>query len=203
MGARRRSNPAPALAIVATLLVAVAAADPARAQMTAPAPLTPTASMAPTPHLRETALWGGVSTGMTSAEVRSLYPDAVLVTGPTADTGYLRTLKSPAPPVDGHAATALFRFHNDRLFGVRLDVGGLPSAADRENRTLVARLVKDYSARDAAYDCADNSRADTNLIDCKWLAAGASIRLEYMDVAGQAPYLKIIYSSIADVGSDL
>ena len=199
MDTRRSRRLVPAMAV--GLLALVAGAVAAQPDATQPLPLRPPPAL--TPRIRPTELWGGVSTGMSFAQVRALYPRATLVTGPTADTGYLRTLRSPAPLLEGHPTVALFRFHNDRLFGVRLDVEGLPSAHDRDNRRLVARLMQGYSARDQAYDCADNSRADTNLVDCKWLEGGASIRLEYMDVAGQAPYLKILYSSIADVGSDL
>jgi hypothetical protein len=157
------------------------------------------AQAAPSPVV----LWGGLRTGMTPAQVRDLFPSAEPIADPQADAGYLTTLLTAAPPAYGHPGRALLRFHNDRLFSVRLDVLSLKAGERAQNVKLAAEMIADLSKLAPSYDCADNSRADVKLMDCKWLRDGAAVRLEYMDVAGQAPELKVLFSPVSDVGSDL
>ena len=148
-------------------------------------------------------LWDGLRTGMSAAQVRRAFPAASPQPDPEADAGYLTTLQAAAPVIDRQPVRALFRFHNDRLFSVRLDVLSLRPGERTRNLALADRLIAGFSRAGPGYDCFDNSRADVKLLDCKWLREGVAIRLEYMDVSGQAPALKILLSPVSDVGSDL
>ena len=149
------------------------------------------------------ALWDGLRAGMSPAQVRRAFPAARPLDDPQADAGYLTTLQAAAPPIEGRPVRALFRFHSERLFSVRLDVLSLRPDERTRNVQLADGLIAGFSRLAPAYDCFDNSRADVRLLDCKWLKDAVAIRLEYMDVAGQSPELKILLSPISDVGSDL
>lgn len=149
-------------------------------------------------------LWGGLSSGMSQIEVQRLYPAAKPSPETQDDSGYLTTLAVPLRGLYGEPALARFRFRNRRLAAVRLDVKSLKPGHRRENVRVARALIRDYTAAyKNAYDCNNNSFADTAALDCKWLDKGATVQLEYMDVAGQAPVLKVFFSPTADVGPDL
>ncbi len=163
-----------------------------------------TSAAAPAPSDAPVPLWGGLRSGMAEPEVRGLYPAAVLSPEPQDDSGYLTTLAVPLRALYGQPALGRFRFRNRRLVAVRLDIRNLRPGRRRENLRRARALIGAYSAahRDV-YDCKDNSFADTADLDCKWVDKGLTIQLEYLDVAGQAPVLKVVYSPTADVGPDL
>ncbi len=162
------------------------------------------AASAAAPAGGPTLLWGGLTSGMTQAQVVQVFPAAVVSPELQDDSGYLTTLAVPVRALYGQPARARLRFRNRRLAAVRLDVATLRAGHRRDNVRRARALIRAYSAayRDV-YDCNDNSFADTAQLDCRWVDRGLTIQLEYMDVAGQAPVLKVLYSPTADVGPDL
>lgn len=168
------------------------------------AALATSAASAPPAADTPVPLWGGLASGMNQAQVHQVYPAAALSREAQDDSGYLTTLAVPLPTLYGQPALARFRFRNRQLVAVRLDARNLKPAHRRDNIARVHALIKAYSlAHPDVYDCKDNSFADTADLDCKWVDKGLTIQLEYMDVAGQAPLLKVVYSPTADVGPDL
>lgn len=146
---------------------------------------------------RAQALWGGAEVGMSVDQVRRLYPHASATPGRETDP-VPEVLQAPAPPLGGKPTTARFLFRAGGLIAVQLEprVGAGNTQANVE---IAKRLAQDYTVRlGQAYDCGDFGSSNIAEYQCKWLNGEVAVRLWYLDVAGQAPVLRLRFRRADD-----
>ena len=69
---------------------------------------------------------------------------------------------------------------------------------------LARGIAVDLTGRyGGGYDCGDRSLGDVTAYECKWLRAPLSVRLWYMDTAGEAPLFYVAYRQADDPGYNL
>ncbi len=169
--------------------------------LSAPAPRTPALGE----PLRGLDLWRGARVGMNAGEVRRLFPAASAPPAPTMLTGgEVDRLQLAGAFLGGVTATAHFFFKDGGLVSVELFLPDLPVGSSRRNLAEVGRIAADLTARyGAPYDCGEKGGADVTAYGCKWLRSPLSVRLWYMDVAGQAPLSYVAFRQADDPGYDL
>ena len=90
------------------------------------------------------------------------------------------------------------------LVSVELTLADLEPARSARNVQLARSIAVDLTGRyGGGYDCGDCSLADATAYECKWLRAPLSVRLWYMDAAGQAPLFYVAYRQADDPGYNL
>ena len=150
-------------------------------------------------------LWHGAEVGMNVAQVERLFPSAAppqvatLLTGGETDL-----LELHGVDLNGHVAVAHFYFRGGSLAAVNVNLTDLKPSVSAQNVNDMHRIASDLTASyGAEYDCGDKSESSITAYGCKWLQGPLSIRLWYMDVAGQAPLFYLAYRPAADPGYDL
>lgn len=150
-------------------------------------------------------LWRGAKIGMSIAEVRRLFPAARPPEAPMVLTGgEVDRLELTSVDLESRAATARFFFKGGGLVSVELSLPSLRPAATAENMSAAREIGERFTARyGRSYDCGDRSFGEIDAYGCKWLKSPLSIRLWYMDVAGQAPLFYVAYRQANDPGYNL
>ena len=191
-----------ALSLAAALLATSAAAQPAPQSVGVYArPAVPTLA----DPITGLDLWRGAKVGMDVTAVRRAFPAAVPPATPTILTGgEIDRLQLSAVDLDGRRAVAHFFFKEGGLVSVELTLPGLKPGESAANARDMARLAEHLTGTYGdAYDCGDRSESDITAYGCKWLRKPLSIRLWYMDVAGQAPLFYLAFRQADDPGYDL
>lgn len=167
------------------------------------APLTRVPTVAD--PIRGLDLWRGAKVGMGVAEVGRLFPAAVPPTTPTVLTGgELDRLQLSGVELDGRPAIARFFFKGPELTSVELNFPGLRPAASETNIALVKQVASHLGLTyGQGYDCGDKSSGNIDVYECKWLRGPLSVRLWYMDVAGQAPLFYLAFRQASDPSYNL
>jgi hypothetical protein len=99
---------------------------------------------------------------------------------------------------------AHFYFKGDGLVAVNINLPDLKPAASAQNVRDMQRIAAGLTAQyGTGYDCGDKSKSNITAYGCKWLKSPLSVRLWYMDVAGQAPLFYLAYRQADDPGYDL
>jgi hypothetical protein len=167
--------------------------------------LSAVVAVAPFSAVNDVDLWRSARTGQSIQTVRSLFPSvhspqtAQVLTGGDVDR-----LELDGVELYGQVFTARFYFGADRLTSVQLVLTTLAPASSARNisaaKSISGALSTEYGP---GYDCGDQSATDISTYECKWLKTPVSIRLRYLDVAGQAPFLLISYRQAGDPSYDL
>lgn len=155
--------------------------------------------------IRGLDLWRGAKVGMRVDQVRALFPAATPPPVPSTLTGgEVDRLQLAGVRLAGQVAVAHFFFKDAELVSVELSLPGLRPAASAANVETVRSVAAAFTARyGQAYDCGDRSFGDVTAYECKWLDKPLSIRLWYMDTAGQAPLFYLAYRQADDPGYNL
>ena len=150
-------------------------------------------------------LWRGAKVGMSVGQVQRLFPGGVAPAQPTTLTGgEVDRLQLAGVDLDGHAAVAHFFFRDAALLSVELTLADVLPAASVRNVEIAKHISADLTARyGAGYDCGDESFGDVAAYECKWLKGRLSIRLWYMDTAGQGPLFYLAYRQADDPSYNL
>ena len=149
-------------------------------------------------------LWRGLDLGATPKSVLKAFPDAsrplsitTLADGETDD------LVTHALFFGGRLMEVRFFFRDGSLSTVQLMPASIQAARTAQNLRLAHTLADDLTARyGSPFTCGDRSYAAVALFECKWLAKPTVIRLWYMDIAGQAPALRIAFRKVDDAAYD-
>lgn len=134
-------------------------------------------------------LWPGVPLAMSAEAFKATFPAAFAPKDPqTLIGGEREAYRLQGLSLAGEPAWARFFFKDGRLAALEVTPNDVRAGHTRDNLAIAHRVVEGYTRRyGRGYDCADRSDADVTSYECKWSAPGVSIRLWYMDVAGQAP----------------
>ena len=138
-------------------------------------------------------------------DVRRLFPAAQPPAGAVVLTGgESELLELGGVALAGHPAIARFYFKQSELVSVQVGVTDLRPSRSASNEDA-ARSIADALSRSfgKGYDCGDRSLGDLTAYECKWLRKPLSIRLWYMDVAGQSPLFYVAYRQSDDPGYNL
>ena len=150
-------------------------------------------------------LWRGAKVGMTASEVRVLFPTTIPPVAPAPLTGgEVDRLQLAGVELAGRPAVAHFFFKDAALVAVELTLIGLRSSASVANVQTAKNIAQTFDAQyGQAYDCGDRSFDEVTTYECKWLRKPLSVRLWYMDTAGQAPLFYVAFRQADDPGYDL
>ena len=150
-------------------------------------------------------LWRGAKVGMSVSQIQALFHGAATPAHPTVLTGgEIDRLQLAGVDLAGHPSVAHFYFNNDELVSVQLSLTDLKAAASVQNLKAAERISSEISLLyGVSYDCGDKSFADVAAYECKWLRKPLSVRLWYMDTAGQAPLFYLAYRQADDPGYNL
>jgi hypothetical protein len=133
-----------------------------------------------------------------------MFPDAAPPTALTTLTdGETDDLVSDGLTLAGTPMEVRFFFRESSLATVQIVPIGLKGSQSADNLRL-ARAIADDLGRSygAPFACGDRGLGDVALFECKWLAAPIVVRLWYLDVAGQAPTLRVIFRKADDPAFD-
>ena len=167
----------------------------------APRPQVPTVA----DPARGLDLWRGALIGMTYSQVLQKFAAATPPIRPSILTGgEVDRLILPGIDLQGYPAVAHFFFKGNELVSVELIISALKSDAAATNIETARRISNGLTEQyRQPYNCGEKSFGDLDAFECKWLKPPLSIRLWYMDVAGQLPLFYVAFRQVSDPGYDL
>ena len=161
---------------------------------------TQPAPVASVPQPTAPELWRGARLGMTSNQVKALFPDArpaasQLFTRPPVPNTVAGATATWAvdEQVFGRSALATYYFApSGGLLEVVVTVNNLRLRHTRDNvevaRGIRAGLVQYYGVPKVCLDTADHG---LDRLDCRWTTRGVQVGLSYVDYGGLSPNLDV------------